>query len=36
MNLNTSGMKMVMWSVHIAAIAAGIAGGLWFFDTFTQ
>jgi hypothetical protein len=33
-NTNTTGMKLFMVAVHVAALIAGILGGQWVFDYF--
>lgn len=33
--LNTPATKSLMLVVHLVAIAAGIAAGMWIFDTFS-
>jgi hypothetical protein len=35
-NLDTAGMKIFMIVVHVAAVVAGVAGGRWFFETFSS
>jgi hypothetical protein len=35
-NLDSLGLKLTMVAIHVAALVVGIAGGIWFFDTFTQ
>jgi hypothetical protein len=35
-NLDTVGMKLFMLAVHVTAVVAGIAGGRWFFETFSS